>query len=95
MIVDEQRSGLPRDVVVRALRREGIDVRCYFSPPVHRHQSYAARHTPALPVTERVASQVVSLPTRIAPARKWRPPMLPGHRARHGEGRPPSPEPCP
>ena len=26
-----------RDTVVAALRAEGIDTRCYFSPPVHRH----------------------------------------------------------
>lgn len=63
--VDEERFGLPRDLVVAGLRAEGIDVRCYFSPPVNRQQSYAHLRPPCLPVTERVAAQVVSLPVRV------------------------------
>ncbi|MGH9151782.1 MAG: DegT/DnrJ/EryC1/StrS family aminotransferase [Acidimicrobiales bacterium] len=65
VIVDEQHFGLPRDVMVRALRAEGIDVRCYFSPPVHLQRSYATTEPPSLPVTEHVAGHVVSLPVRV------------------------------
>lgn len=60
--VDEDTYGLGRDEVVNALRTEGIDVRCYFSPPVHRQQAYTAAGTADLPVTTEVARRVVSLP---------------------------------
>ena len=54
--------GVARDGVVRALEADGIDTRCYFSPPVHRQQAYASLGAPALPVTEALAAEVVSLP---------------------------------
>ena len=63
--VDAERFGLPRDLVVRALLADGVDVRCYFSPPVHRQRSYAPVTEP-LPVTDRVAGRVVSLPVHGA-----------------------------
>ena len=61
-IAVQQSFGVPRDLLVRALLMEGIDTRCYFSPPVHRHQAYAGVNTPDLPVTDQAAAQVVSLP---------------------------------
>ncbi len=54
--------GVTRDVVVTALRAEGVDTRNYFSPPVHRQQSHAGANPARLPVTEQVAARVVSLP---------------------------------
>jgi len=60
--IDEAAFGLPRDVVVTALRADGIDTRCYFSPPVHRQQSYRDVKPYDLPVTDAVAARVVSLP---------------------------------
>jgi dTDP-4-amino-4,6-dideoxygalactose transaminase len=54
--------GVTRDELVIALRREGVDTRCYFSPPVHRHQAYAHLPPTNLPVTDAVAGRVVSLP---------------------------------
>jgi dTDP-4-amino-4,6-dideoxygalactose transaminase len=54
--------GVDRDRLAEALGKEGIDTRCYFSPPVHQHHAYAALVPRPLPVTERVASRVVSLP---------------------------------
>jgi dTDP-4-amino-4,6-dideoxygalactose transaminase len=51
-----------RDVVVAALKAEGIPTRPYYSPPLHRQTAYADLETPALPVTENLASQVISLP---------------------------------
>jgi dTDP-4-amino-4,6-dideoxygalactose transaminase len=60
--VDAAEYGVDRDALVTALRAEGVDTRCYFDPPVHRQQAYAAPAPTALPVTERVASSVVSLP---------------------------------
>jgi dTDP-4-amino-4,6-dideoxygalactose transaminase len=60
--VDADRFGLERDVVVEALRLEGIDTRCYFSPPVHLQQAYARRRAVSLRATERLAARVLSLP---------------------------------
>ena len=60
--VDEIEFGLPRDLVVAALRADGIDTRCYFSPPVHRQRAYHDVVSAALPVTDLVAGRVISLP---------------------------------
>lgn len=53
---------VPRDRVVAALTAEGIPTRPYYSPPLHRQTAYADLATPTLPVTETLASQVISLP---------------------------------
>ena len=65
LLVDEERFGLTRDQLSAALRAENIDTRKYHHPPVHRHQTY--QHTlprwgDALPVTDQVARQSLSLP---------------------------------
>jgi dTDP-4-amino-4,6-dideoxygalactose transaminase len=60
--IDPEMFGCSRDVLVVALRDDGIDTRCYFDPPVHRQRSHAARADRALPVTERTSSSVLSLP---------------------------------
>jgi dTDP-4-amino-4,6-dideoxygalactose transaminase len=60
--IDEDAFGLTRDAVVDALRADGIDTRNYFSPPVHRQQSYRSVEPYDLPVTDAVAGRVVSLP---------------------------------
>lgn len=60
--IDPVAFGISRDGLVTALRAEGIDTRCYFSPPVHRQQAYDDIGGDELPVTDEVASQVVSLP---------------------------------
>ena len=62
VIVDEDVFGLDRDAVAAGLKAEGADTRPYFYPPVHRQQAYADLDTPELPVTDRVAGQVISLP---------------------------------
>lgn len=58
--VDPGGFGADRDALVRALKAEGVDTRNYFDPPVHRQQSHADGSN--LPVTDRAASEVVSLP---------------------------------
>lgn len=65
LLVDEERFGLTRDQLSAALRAENIDTRKYHHPPVHTHQAY--QHTlprwgDALPVTDQVARQSLSLP---------------------------------
>lgn len=58
--VDPDEYGLTRDQLVTVLHAEGVDTRNYFDPPVHRQRAH--RIPEPLPVTERVASRVVSLP---------------------------------
>jgi dTDP-4-amino-4,6-dideoxygalactose transaminase len=60
--VDAAELGHTRDDLVVALKAEGIDTRCYFDPPVHRQRSHASSADRPLPITDRVASEVVSLP---------------------------------
>jgi dTDP-4-amino-4,6-dideoxygalactose transaminase len=62
IVIAEDDFGLDRDDLRRALKAEGIDTRCYFSPPVHRQQSYASLAERVLPVTDSIAARVVSLP---------------------------------
>ena len=62
VLVDAAGFGCSREAVVAALHAEGIQTRPYYSPPLHRQQAYAAVESPALPVTDRLASQVISLP---------------------------------
>jgi len=51
-----------RDAVVAYLKAQGIEVRTYFSPPLH-HQAYFRRFANrALPTTESLASRVIAIP---------------------------------
>ncbi len=63
--VVEAEFGLSRDMLVKALRAEGVDTRNYYDPPVHLHTAYrhvGERYRGQLPVTERLARECVSLP---------------------------------
>ena len=62
VVVDEAAFGVDRDTLVAALRAEGIDTRCYFSPPVHRHTAYRPPRAVDLPRTDWLAARVISLP---------------------------------
>ena len=62
ILVDPPAFGLERDALCRALKAENVDVRRYFSPPVHRQRMYRGRATAPLPHTDAVANAVVSLP---------------------------------
>ncbi len=62
IVVDEAAFGVDRDTLRTALRAEGIDTRCYFSPPVHRHTTYRSGSDDYLPRTDWLAARVISLP---------------------------------
>lgn len=62
VLVDADAFGLDRDTLALALRAEGVDTRPYFHPPVHRQRAYADLGPFDLPVTDRVAGRVISLP---------------------------------
>ena len=72
ILVDEEAFGLSADDLARALAADGVDTRRYYSPPVHRMQAY--RFTSGsdgnLPVTDRVAGQVLTLPLWIDMSRE-------------------------
>ncbi|MGH9266753.1 MAG: DegT/DnrJ/EryC1/StrS family aminotransferase [Acidimicrobiales bacterium] len=60
--IDPVLYGLTRDELVAALAAEGVETRCYFDPPVHRQQAYAGAPRCVLPLTDRLAAEVISLP---------------------------------
>lgn len=63
--IDAARCPLSRDELAVALEAENILVRRYFAPGCHRSAPYrvgAVRHGP-LPVTERLATEILALPT--------------------------------
>jgi dTDP-4-amino-4,6-dideoxygalactose transaminase len=62
LVVDPDTFGLDRDEIMGALRRDGIDCRSYFSPPVHRQHAYRDVPPVDLPVTDRVAARTLCLP---------------------------------
>lgn len=61
-ITVEADLGLTRNQLLAVLAAEGIETRCYFSPPVHRQKAYAGLPLSHLPATDDVSSRVVSLP---------------------------------
>jgi dTDP-4-amino-4,6-dideoxygalactose transaminase len=67
--VDEERTGVGRDDLVRVLQAENILARKYFWPGCHRMEPYRSYFPNAgllLPETERVAKRVMVLPTGTA-----------------------------
>jgi len=67
--VDESRSGIRRDALIRILHRENVLARRYFFPGCHRMEPYRSYFPHAgllLPETERLAARVLCLPTGTA-----------------------------
>jgi dTDP-4-amino-4,6-dideoxygalactose transaminase len=67
--VDEELSGLSRDLVRAVLRAENVLARRYFFPGCHRMEPYRSEKAdwaPALSVTERLTERVLALPTGTA-----------------------------
>ena len=60
--VDAGRVGLDRDALVAILRAENVLARRYFTPGLHRVPPYDGRDHADLPVTERLADEVLVLP---------------------------------
>nr|AKG06387.1 aminotransferase DesII [Salinispora mooreana] len=61
--IDEQVSGLNRDLLVELLRAENVVAQRYFSPACHQLEPYRSQPEVYLPHTERLAARVVALPT--------------------------------
>ena len=65
--IDEVVAGISRDNLIEVLLAENILARSYFSPGCHRMEPYYSEA--GLPVTEKLASRVLSLPTGTAVGR--------------------------
>lgn len=62
VLIDVERFGIDRDVAADALAKQNLFVRKYYSPACHEMPVYQAMQTEALPVSERISSQVLALP---------------------------------
>jgi dTDP-4-amino-4,6-dideoxygalactose transaminase len=62
ILVDADVFGLDPASLGRALAAEGVETRRYYAPPVHRTTAYRSLANGALPVTERSAQRVLTLP---------------------------------
>jgi dTDP-4-amino-4,6-dideoxygalactose transaminase len=62
--VDQQRTGITRDALMKTLHAENVLARRYFYPGCHRSAPYGSDESPAadLPFTDQVASDVLCLP---------------------------------
>jgi dTDP-4-amino-4,6-dideoxygalactose transaminase len=73
MELDSARAGISRDELVEILHAENVIARRYFYPGCHRMEPYRTSYPDAglmLPVTERLAARVVTLPTGTAVSSK-------------------------
>ena len=62
-IIDDEAFGLSAPELGQALKREGIDTRRYYWPPIHMQKAYAdSPRERDLPITERVAGSVLTPP---------------------------------
>jgi dTDP-4-amino-4,6-dideoxygalactose transaminase len=67
--IDEQHTRISRDHLLQVLHAENVIARRYFYPGCHRMEPYRSYCPSAklwLPVTERVAAQLLLLPTGTA-----------------------------
>lgn len=62
LLIDPADLGYSRDELQEYFQSQGIETRKYFYPPLHRHATYAGATKDKLPVTDRIASQSLSLP---------------------------------
>jgi dTDP-4-amino-4,6-dideoxygalactose transaminase len=63
VVINPAALGCDRDHAVALLARDNLHVRKYYSPPCHHMAFYSDRRCqPSLPVTERVARNVIALP---------------------------------
>lgn len=60
---DEAVTGIHRDLLMRVLRAENVVPQRYFSPACHQLEPYRSERPVELPHTERLADQVLTLPT--------------------------------
>jgi len=55
-----------RDDLMSALRDRGVESKVHYPIAIHQQRAYRQGLTPSLPVTERVVSEILSLPVRAS-----------------------------
>lgn len=60
--IDDDVTGISRDLLRQVLLAEQVVTKSYFSPPCHQVEPYRSRNSVQLPYTERLASRVLALP---------------------------------
>ena len=61
--IDNQRTRLTRDEILRALTERNIHARDYFAPGIHHMAPYRDTPQPDLPVTDGLSASLIQLPT--------------------------------
>jgi len=61
--IDNEVSGMGRDLLMQLLRAEQVTAKPYFSPACHEQEPYRSRGRVELPHTERLSARVLALPT--------------------------------
>jgi dTDP-4-amino-4,6-dideoxy-D-glucose transaminase len=62
VVIDARAFGVDRDRAATLLEKQGLYVRKYYSPPCHHMGTYRRASGQELPITERVAYNVLALP---------------------------------
>lgn len=70
LVNDAEVTGITRDLLLRLLLAEQVEAKPYFSPACHEQEPYLSRRPVELPHTERLAGQVMALPTGTSVGRE-------------------------
>ena len=62
IFIDPEKLGINRDILCEELKKENIITKKYFYPAVHKQKAYKEYNELKLPITEKIASNVLSLP---------------------------------
>lgn len=62
IVIDRDKFGLTRDELAITLKQENISTRFYYYPPIHVLDSYRKYYSYKLPITEKISSNLISLP---------------------------------
>lgn len=63
VLLDEEVAGVSRNLLMQVLAAEGVVAKTYFAPACHQLEPYSRGAHRNLPVTEKLANQVIALPT--------------------------------
>jgi perosamine synthetase len=64
--IDPDRAGTSRDALAKSLADSGVETAVHYPRPLHRQPLFAGRATERLPISERLAERVLSLPIHPA-----------------------------
>ncbi len=62
IIIDKEKFGISRDELLKELRKNNIESKIYFYPPLHKKIIYKKYKNTPLPATDFVSSRIISLP---------------------------------